>query len=158
MNLHQRVELRLKRDFSRLLTLVVVLVMIFLLLRGWNDKQPEIDRNLAYIMQSRLVTSLNLARVSWMQQGRPKEISWVAPASERESGPLQARVRMNDRGWPDPDSNCADWWSMMMGRELSNGNITLRNDGRSCWVSFHSQPFLRYDSATGSVILLSQDE
>ncbi|BDY06743.1 hypothetical protein [Ferrimonas sp. YFM] len=158
MNLHQRVELRLKRDFSQLLTLVVVLAVMFLLLRGWNNKQPEIDRNLAYILQGRLVTSVNLARVSWMQQGRPKEIFWTAPTSDAGSGPIQTKMQVNDRGWPDPVSNCANWWSMMMGRELSNSNVTLRKDGKSCWVSFHSQPFLRYDSATGSVILLSDDE
>lgn len=158
MNLHQRVELRLKRDFSQLLTLVVVLSVIFLLLRGWNDQQPKIDRNMAYIMQNRLVTSLNLARVSWMQQGRPEEISWTAPVSDLESDPVRVKMRLNDRGWPVPVNGCADWWSMMMGRELSNSNVTLRNKDKSCWVYFHSQPFLRYDPATGGVILLSHDE
>ncbi|WP_417344914.1 hypothetical protein [Ferrimonas sp.] len=158
MNLQQRVEFRLKRDFSQLLTLVVVLAVIYLLLSGWNEKQPDIDRNMAYIMQGRVVTSVNLARASWMQQGRPKEILWSVPSPDLQPEEVQARVRLTERGWPDPASDCNKWWFLMMGRELSNSSITLREERGNCWVSFHSQPFLRYDSATGSVILLSDDE
>ncbi|TKB51209.1 hypothetical protein FCL40_01235 [Ferrimonas sediminicola] len=155
MNLQQWVELRLKRDFSQLLTLAVMLGVVLLLLRLWNRQASELDRSVARIVQGRVVTSVNLARVSWMQQGRPQRISWSVPGAGPDGASRRVMLRVNDRGWPEPGNDCSRWWTLMMGRELSDGDFSVNGDRNSCRVSFQSQPFLRYDSATGSVILLS---
>ncbi|SDI39718.1 hypothetical protein SAMN04488540_101287 [Ferrimonas sediminum] len=151
MSLQHGVDNRLRRDLIRLASLILVLAIILALLMNWRQGEPKVDRQLAYLMQSRLVTSVNLARVTWMKSGRPGRIRWQPPGWDTDPVWLE----MNHRGWPQPHGECGRLWSAMMGTELSGEAVTIDQDDKNCWVSFNSHALIRYHSATGSVILLA---
>ncbi|WP_028111448.1 hypothetical protein [Ferrimonas kyonanensis] len=151
MSLQKGTDIRLRRDLIRLTTLIVVLAIMLALLVNWRQGEPKVDRQMAYLMQSRLVTSINLARVTWMKSGRPEQIQWQPPGWDTEP----VWLAMSHRGWPQPQGDCGRLWSAMMGTEPLGEAVSIDQDDKNCWVSFNSHALIRYHSATGSVILLA---